>query len=150
MLFVRLLKRLALVRFEEQTLFLAIWNSSNIFVSESCLEIALAVSDSISANREKDLLSLIIYAFVDQPKILAIILTILTQMDIQHRWIYYAKILEHFPNLTEILTEVLKVMPLSPKLSTVLCLLLFVVNRNSREDFRISSSLEIDGILLFI
>jgi hypothetical protein len=150
MLLVKLLRRLALVKFEEQSLFLAIWNSSNFLVAQSCLEVALQVSDGISGDKENDMLLLIVYAFSDQPRVLALVLAILTEMDIRHRWIYYARIFESFPHLTEILAELLKNLPFHPKLSAVVCLLSFLVNRNLPGDVRIPSSLEVDGILFFI
>jgi hypothetical protein len=105
-LFVKLFRRLALTRFNEQSLFMALWNSSNIFLSQSCLEIVLAISHRFRRTK-KGLLLLFVYAFAGRPKIVVLILTILTEMDIQHHWIYFAQmqISEQFQITSLIITS---------------------------------------------
>jgi hypothetical protein len=148
-LLVKLLKRLALIQGEEQSTLAILWTSSNSFLTQSCLEILLEVSGKLPPNVEKDLVLLLIT--IEEPNLVALVLTVLGEMNVKHRWILYARLLSRRPRLPEILQEVLKGFNSYPKLSVFACLLSFLIGSELPKTFtRVPARLESDGVLWFI
>jgi hypothetical protein len=148
-LLVKLLRRLAPIRFEEQSTLAILWTSSNSFLRQSCLEVLLEVSGTLSPHVEKDLV--LFLTTIDEPNLVALILTILGEMNIKHRWIFYAQLLSRQPRLPDILEEVLKSFDSYPKLSVFASLLSFLIGSELPEKFtKVPARLELDGVIWFI